>query len=273
MKIFQLYFKPEQVPHLDPAFEPFDNTDNPRPELREWDVWDRVYEQCCEQNLDYWGFLSWKFKQKSNLEGQQVIDWINANPGYDVYFINPSPLSEAVFVNSWEQGDVYHPNISSIGNSFLKKMGYDDVNVLELLLDRNVTGYANYVIGSREFWDKFMTFSRALFTEAEKDPTFKHQVFGQGLSNYAHDKTLPNFTFLIERLIPTFIELQGMRSLPFPYSVDTLKEHYRPYLRDMQALSNLKVLINRYECDDLYYIWDYYRQKFLQEHPGILNLE
>ena len=39
MKIFQLYYKPEQVANLDPAFVPYDNTANPKPELREWYIW------------------------------------------------------------------------------------------------------------------------------------------------------------------------------------------------------------------------------------------
>ena len=35
--IFQIYFKEELKEHLDPDFVPMDNTDNPHPELREWD--------------------------------------------------------------------------------------------------------------------------------------------------------------------------------------------------------------------------------------------
>jgi len=48
-KIFQIYFKPELKVHCDPAFEPLDNTANPRPELREWDVWDREHDNILAQ--------------------------------------------------------------------------------------------------------------------------------------------------------------------------------------------------------------------------------
>jgi hypothetical protein len=41
IKIFQIYYKPELVAYLDPVFDPLDNTSNPNPELREWDVWNR----------------------------------------------------------------------------------------------------------------------------------------------------------------------------------------------------------------------------------------
>jgi hypothetical protein len=252
---------------------PLDNTDNPNPELREWDVWDREYDSLIASDLEYWGFVSWKFKEKTNLTGQQVYDFINAYPGQDVYLLNPCIVNEACFANSWEQGDYYHPNISAIGNKFLQKIGYGDVDVKSMLLDRNTTVFANYVVGSRKFWTKFMEFSRKLFTEAEKDPVFKEEVFGAGGSNYAHDKTLPNFTFLIERLIPTFIELEELSAVGFKHSPDTLAMKYQPYADDIMALSNLKVAVNRYNSDELYDVWNFYRHKFLGQNQGILGLE
>jgi len=272
-KIFQIYFKPELKDKCDTAFTPFDNTANPRPELREWDIWNREHEQRLSENLDHWGYVSWKFKEKTNLTGQQVLDHIAANPGYDVYLFNPCILNEAVFINSWEQGDLHHPNISTISNSFLAKLGYEDYNVKEVLLDRTHTVFANYLVGNRKFWDMFMEFSNKLFTEADKDPEFKHQVFGEGLSNYAHDHSLPNFTFLIERLIPTFLELNNFSVCPYTYTHDTVLEKYQPHFNDIMALSDLKMQVNQHDSDDLYRIWNHYRLRFLAENPGILNLE
>lgn len=273
-KIFQIYFKPELKDQCDPAFEPLDNTANPRPELREWDVWNRYHEQRLDEGLDLWGYVSWKFKEKTNLEGNQILDWINANPGHDVYLINPCILNEAVFINSWEQGDFYHPNISDIGNKFLSKIGYSDVDVKSVVLDRNKTVFANYIVGSRDFWIRFMEFSRKLFTEAEKDNTFKDDVFGAGRSNYAHDNSLPNFTFLIERLIPTFLELENIDSIGFSYDRPELCHNkYQAIWGEIRTLSDLKILINRYESDDIFNVWNYYRHKFLQNNPGILGLE
>jgi len=272
-KIFQIYFKPELKAHCDPAFTPLDNTANPRPELREWYVWDREYENLAASELDYWGFVSWKFKEKINLTGEQVFNFINANPGQDVYLLNPCIINEACFANSWEQGDLHHPNISAIGNKFLQKIGYDDADVKSMLLDRNKTVFANYVIGNKKFWSKFMEFSRQLFTEAEKDPVFKEEVFGTGRSNYAHDQSLPNFTFLIERLVPTFIELEELSAVGYKHTPETLPAKYQPYINEIMSLSDLKVAVNRYNSDELYDIWNFYRHRFLQQNQGILNLE
>ena len=273
IKIFQIYFKPELKEHCDPLFTPMDNTDNPHPELREWDKWNREHDAILAENLDYWGYVSWKFKEKTNLTAQAVFDHINNNPGHDVYLFNPCIVNEALFMNSWEQGDLYHTNISAIGNSFLTKLGYKDPDVKMTVLDRNRTVFANYVVGSPKFWTKFMSFSRALFTEADKDPEFKHQVFGEGLSNYAHDKSLPNFTFLIERLIPTFLDLEDFKVCPYLYSNETLPEKYLPYINELRAISQLKVEINKHSSDELYETWNILRMEFLKRNPSILGLE
>ena len=273
-KVFQIYYKQDLVEHLDPAFVPLDNTANLRPELREWYIWDKEHQSRLDEELDFWGYFSWKFKEKTNLSGQQVFDFIEANPGYDVYLFNPCVINEAVFVNSWEQGDLHHPNISAIGNKFLSKIGYEDVDVSSMVLDRNKTVFANYIVASRDFWIRFMNFSRQLFTQAEFDSDFNNDVFGSGRSNYAHDKTLPNFTFLIERLVSVFLELQQFNCIGYTHTNPTeMNAKYQPYFGDILALSDLKVAINRYESDELYHIWNHYRTKFLRENPGILNLE
>ena len=272
-KIFQIYFKPELKDHCDPLFTPLDNTSNPHPELREWDVWNREHETILAENLDHWGYFSWKFKEKTNLTAKQVFDHINGNPGYDVYLFNPCIVNEALFTNSWEQGDLYHTGISNIGNTFLQKLGYNDVDVKSMLLDRTRMVFANYVVGNPRFWSDFMAFSRRLFSEADKDTDFKHQVFGEGLSNYAHDRNLPNFIFLIERLMPTFLDLNDFKVCPYVYTNETLPEKYQAVANDIKYLSDLKVLTNKYDSDELYEVWNYFRMDYLRRNPSILGLE
>jgi hypothetical protein len=273
INIYQIYFKEELKSFLDEGFIPLDNTENKRPDLREWYTWNEVYNNPIKDNLTHWGFFSWKFKQKTNLNSNQVFTFIQNNPGYEVYLFNPCILNEACFINPWEQGDLYHPNISDIGNTFLKKIGYKSIDVKTLNIDKNIAIFANFIVGSKLFWDKFMLFTHKLFTEAEKDENFKVNVFSNGLSNYSYDKSLPNFTFLIERLLPTFIYIENIKCKTFQYSKDIVLPKYLPYYEDIHALSELKVLINKYQSEELYGIWNYYRHKFLHMNPGILNLE
>jgi hypothetical protein len=273
-KIFQIYYKPEQKAELDPDFIPYDNTENPKPELREWYVWDKGYEILSKQNIEYWGFLSPKFKHKTNLTGQQVHEFINSNPNYDVYLFNPCIANEAIFLNSWEQGDIHHPNISLIGNTFLKKIGYQNPNVRGAMTDRTNSSLANYIIGSKYFWDKFMTFSRQIFTEAELDKEFNHMVFGEGLSNYSHDLSLPIFPFLLERLVTPFFHMSQMKVMSYRHTEQTLHSKYNPYIAELNALGDLKVLANKYSSHELLNVWLFYRNQFISTHGlDILMLE
>lgn len=272
MKIFQIYYKVDQIPLLDPDFVPYDNTTNLRPELCEWYVWDKEHENILAQELDYWGFVSWRYKEKTFLTGKQTTDFIDANPGHDVYLFNPFLVNEALFANPWEQGDLYHPNLSGIANTFLSKIGYTGTNVQELLIDRRHTVFATYVVGNRKFWEGYMAFSRQIFTEAASDAEFHKQVFAPGSAQYAYDKSLPMFTFLNERLISTYLELSDLSVLAYQHTNETMPDKYKPYIADIGALSDLKVLVNDYDSDNLYHIWDHYRLDLLKRMPGILNL-
>lgn len=272
-KVFQIYYKEEQLPTLDPAFVPYDNTSNLKPELREWYVWDKEYQRCVDDGLTHWGFVSAKFSSKTNISGQQFLDFIEANPGHDVYFINPCIANEALFLNGWEQGDIHHAGLSSTCNTFLEKIGFEGLDVKTLVLDRTRTMFASYIVGSKQFWSAYLDFTRKIFTEAETDAAFKQQVFGEGLSNYVHDRSLSNFAFLNERLISTFIELKQFNAVAYQYTPETLSAKYKPYIDNIAALSNLKVLINEQNSEELYHIWNSYRNTILKNYPQILGLE
>ena len=118
--------------------------------------------------------------------------------------------------------------------------------------------------------EKLITSAESLFWASSKDNLVR-VLFSKNI--LAMVISLSEGTFLIERLVPTFIDLKGFNSLAYQYTADTVADKYQPYFSDISALSDLKVLINQYESDELYTIWNHYRHKFLAENPGILNLE
>jgi hypothetical protein len=118
-----------------------------------------------------------------------------------------------------------------------------------------------------------MELSRKIFTEAEKDVNFKERVFAEGGSGYNLNKLLSNFPFLNERLVGTYMELNGLTVLPYRHTPNTLPEKYKPYIATINALSDLKVAINQYESDEIYNVWNHFRQEYLVRMPNILGLE
>jgi hypothetical protein len=98
-------------------------------------------------------------------------------------------------------------------------------------------------------------------------------VFGEGLSNYSLDRSLPNFIFLIERLLPTFLQLERIKSLPYIHTENTMHSKYKPYFNDIAALSELKALTNKYGSHELSNVWLFYRNQFITNNNSAMRLE
>lgn len=259
--IFQLYYNLEQKSELDPDFVPYENCENPSPELGEWYVWNQQYTELLYGDAEYWGFVDWQFKHKTNLTATEFANWINNNPGYDFYFVNPTLINEAVFVNPWEQGNYFRPGTSDIGNECFAQLGYN-VQVENTLLDRTCAMFSNYVVGNKKFWKGYIGFTNKLLTAAESDQKFKEKLLSAA-----------TFPFIVPMLLSTYIDLEKINALNYSHTTKTLPSKYEPYISDIMALSDLKVAVNRYNSGNLYAVWDHYRHQFIKNHPSILNLE
>jgi hypothetical protein len=201
IRIHQIYYEPRQRPLLDPAFIPLDNTRNERPEWCEYHVFRTQYHAgvCAAGQLT--GFMSWKFRQKTRMSGGQFIGFIRRNPGHDVYCINPYPKSNAIFRNVWAQGEHFHPGLRDLARRCLDAAG------LDLPLDGEhtdaITCYCNYWVGTRPFWDLYMSYAERLFdvieTRLDTDTRARLDARAQ------YDGNASFLPFVIERLFTTIL--------------------------------------------------------------------
>src|SRR4051812_20784285 len=104
IKAYQIYFDPQQVAGLDPAFVPYDNSGSPEKDEREFYVFQKEYHEGHIRPDEWTGFLSWKFQAKSGIRGSDFLKYCHANPGHDVYFVNPFPI-KVCLGNVWKQGN------------------------------------------------------------------------------------------------------------------------------------------------------------------------
>ena len=89
IKIYQPYYEHNQLDFLDKEFEPLNNIENSVPHLREYPINLRCRELAIQGGIDLWGSFSWRWKEKlPGYTARDVIDRIENNPGYDVYFFN-----------------------------------------------------------------------------------------------------------------------------------------------------------------------------------------
>lgn len=87
IKAHQIYFEPGQLPGLDSSFVPYDNCDNPHPELREYYVFKQAYEHSLIERADYTGIVSWTFFQKAGVLGKNFLILCKVIPEHDLYLL------------------------------------------------------------------------------------------------------------------------------------------------------------------------------------------
>jgi hypothetical protein len=100
VKIYQSFYEDSQVPKLDRAFTPYDVRESPFPYLYETYWIMQIYDSGAYDEKEYCGLVSWKFNQKTGITGDRFLEFMERNPDFDVYFINPYPFLAYRFFNA-----------------------------------------------------------------------------------------------------------------------------------------------------------------------------
>lgn len=119
--VFQIFYDGSTKASIDLGFIPLDNTNNTRPDWYEFWV---ILQFLLQHDLkdDHWyGFLSPKFKFKTGLTSDNIYEFLGAieSDGYDAAIASPCWDQIAYYQNLFEQGEVVHPRITSLSQSFL----------------------------------------------------------------------------------------------------------------------------------------------------------
>jgi hypothetical protein len=209
VKIWQIYFQEVQRDCLDPGFEPFDNSQD-RAEALEFEVFQRLWRGPETAGLSHWGALSWRFGEKTGLASEDLSQAIAADPGVDVFFMNPHPKDEALFESSWVQGEVWHPGLLELAQALLAGLGWPREEVYRLM---HASSYSlcNYFIGTPRFWSSYMPFvERSLaWAEAHLSSDLLRRLHSSE-ADWMHRHSGATFIpFLIERLFSVYIKREG----------------------------------------------------------------
>ena len=116
------YYTPREA--LDPGFLVLDNSVNERPDWYEyWPIRNFLLRQTLDENA-YYGFLSPKFKHKTNLSAAQAKDFIAAAEGAaDVVLFSPSIHNSAYYLTVFEHGEAEHPGLAGVARRLFERIG------------------------------------------------------------------------------------------------------------------------------------------------------
>lgn len=152
---------------LDPGFGVLDNSANPRPDWYEyWPIRTFLLNEKLHEDAFY-GFLSPKFKLKTNLSAADVRDFIQAsNSATDIALFSPSIHNSAFFLNVFEHGNAEHPGLLQVANDFFARIQRPQP-LQDLVSDSRNTVHSNYFIAKPRFWRAWLAVTEQLFAIAE----------------------------------------------------------------------------------------------------------
>ncbi len=162
--ILNHYTKPDE---LDPGFLVLDNSSNERPDWYEyWPIRKFLLHEPLDEDAFY-GFLSPRFKQKTNLSSAAVHDFVRIDiEGTDVVLLSPTLRGAAYYLNVFEFGEAVHPGLLEVATQFLERIGAP-MNLRDLVTTSRNEVFSNYMIGKPKFWRAWLHVTEQLFAIAE----------------------------------------------------------------------------------------------------------
>jgi len=240
LKIYQAYFKNDQIPLLDSVFTPLDNTENLHPELREYAINLKAYNLAVAAGADMWGTFSYHWRSKIMLmDAEGIFRRIEDNPGYDVYFFNGHYDQVVLSYNVWEQGQWHHKNILKIVEYLFPKLGIDSLVLLQPM-GRNHMFFSCHCVASKEFWDGFLDLATRYYNEIENLPNNIKELHN-GSANYPGDLSAWYFPFIHERLFSTYLFINKHKFKALPYH-DGENYHSYQYFHELTDLKERALL-------------------------------
>ena len=272
-KLFQICFTEDQLKEVDPLFTPFDNTANERPELREFHSFMKVWDKNVIEDLDAWGFFGPRWKEKLRYGSPDIAYEIENNPGYDVYTFNHARIVDALFFNVWEQGEKWHPGIRQVVKKVLELMGHDSGILDDLMFDQT-TCYCSYFVATKEFWKDYLEFLAKVKDCLENLSEEEKKIY-ESSANYARDKNLNLFHFIIERMFSTYLILNRdkIKVHAKPYDYNVYSGQLGEFVQVISALNNLKKLTLKHYSEEIFYQWNAIRMFLLKTQPNLINLD
>ena len=220
IRLLQNCITPAHFASLIPGFEALDFRENPRPNCREFQVFEHVHQQRLHRESDLLGALSTRFQAKSRMDGHDVRRWIAGQPGQDVYVVNPLPQLSYANFNSNVRSAIIHrlPDFSNCCQRVLDKAGvpleYEHIGRQH----NGNYGLCSFWVGSPRFWDKLVSDLIAPVIKLSRSELGceLHDFLHRPLPYYGSSTHRPGgLPFLLERATNMFIQAEFAQSSVF----------------------------------------------------------
>lgn len=191
-------------------FELLDNTLNPRPDWREfWPMRQYLLTHHLEGDAFY-GFFSPRFGEKTGLQHADMRAFVDQHgAGHDVLGFSPFWDLNALFVNPFEQGELFHTGLLAATQAFCAHAGLD-VDVSQLVMHGDNTILCNYFVARRAVWIAWLELAEKLHDAAETPGTELYDLLNAPTHYAGQGLTIK--VFVQERLISLLLASRAFKA-------------------------------------------------------------
>lgn len=239
--LYQIAWSPETLASVQPPMRALDNLANLRPDWRElWPIRRFLLDNVLDEDKFY-GFFSPRFSDKTGFDGKVLKEFIDEQaPDVDVITFSPQADMGSLFLNVFEQAEVFDPGFSETAQAFFDAIGLE-VDVNQLVMDNRHIVFSNYLVAKPRFWRQWLALTTQLFEvcEREGDSSLKTSL----LTKTNYEGELQRKVFLAERLTSVLLCLDpSMKVVRHPMSLASRSETVLGELHNEVVISDaLKV--------------------------------
>jgi len=198
--IHQIYYSKETQSKLDQGFIPLDNTENKRPDWREYWCIKSFFIKNKIIDENYYGFFSPKLFEKTGLTSINIFNFINQNDNnIDIFLFNPIKKSSFIFFNVIDQAiNKHETKLYDTFKKIFSIINKDKFNITNLVNHSDNTVYSNYFVAKGSFWKEWLKINEFLFNDLESNNSNFQDVLTKEV-NYSNKKVQLK-VFIVERV-------------------------------------------------------------------------
>lgn len=210
--IHQIFYSEETRAMLESGYTPLDNVGQ-RPDWAEyWPIRTLLLNSDLDEDAFY-GVLSPRFRQKTGLDSQQVLSFVNSAPDHADVLLFPVYFAEgARYENVFIQGLVHHPNIWPAFVEMARQLA-PGVNLETLVMDSQQSQFCNYFVAKPRFWRHWFSMAETIFQAAERARSGEWATaYGSLLNDATLHRESEGYAckvFVMERLLPLILATES----------------------------------------------------------------
>ena len=243
--LFQIAYNEKTKEKCLDCFEILDNTENTRPDWREyWPIKNYLLNHEIKDD-EWYGFFSPKFKEKTGLDEQKFLRFIKDNiENCDVLHFSPFYDHKILNDNIYLQCEVNHPGTLSCFKYILNEIAIDD-NILAKPSSTNNFIYCNYFIAKGKIWKKWFELTEQIYLIAENE--IDDSKKNLNLMTNHEDYYLPMKIFIIERIITLLVDTYKLNCISYPSLNLGISDKYsnEGLMELIMADSHREIFLNR----------------------------